>query len=533
MASLRKRFSLGIFIDGQLLSCALLSRTGQRMQIELLESFALQQPLLPEDRVIAGIKVTDMRKKSEHALVEENPFDLEVDFGGRKERSAQISEISNNVDVILRMLHTMCPRESRLAFSLIDSYVLYKNIDGLPVNAPAKAKKAIWQDLFVEMPNETKLENIGYVRNGKSRCMAMVHDDPMVISSLLFESMKIMRSKPPQVALIDSAEFALAHALVQNARLHENEITAVALFAQSYAKVIFFRGRLIEEVLPTIHEGADSDSVCDTVFSKILFELDAGKISAINRMIVTGDVDRVRAESYFQGKLSNASVERFDFGHLALGHHVSNLAGRTAPWVPAIALAIKAIDDKFRTPYRQNLLPRRIRDRQSVYRIAWHGMAMLGILFIGVFFLTFRFVSSEQEIRRMRRSSASMDHDLMRLSMVAFQVDSLRTIISTLETGSALVDSLKSRSVRWSPVLDEFSAAYSSAGAFSLRSIKGSSDGRLIAEVGISRRSQVVELERLIKPSTVISVSSKEDSREPLAVTLECRGKNASVGELK
>ena len=530
MPSLRKKFSLGIFIDGQQLYCALLSRIGQRTQIELLESFALEQPLLPEDKVVAGIKVTDVRKKSDSGHGEDNPFELDIDFGGRKERSSQISEVSNNVDVLIRLLHTMCPRESQLAFNLIDTYVLYKNIDGLPAAAPVKIKRAIWQDLFVEAPNETKLENIGYIRNGAHRCLAMVHDDPMVFSTLLFESMKIMRSKPPQVGMIDTAEFAMAHALLQNGKLRENETTAVALFAQSYAKLFFFRGRIMEEVLPTIHESSDSEHVCDTLFSKMLFELDSGKIASINRMIVTGDVDRTRAESYFQGKLTNTSVERFDFSHFSLGHHVSALAGRTAPWSPAIALAAKTIDDKSSSPYRQNFLPRRIRDRQSVYRIAWHGMLLLGFLFSCFFFLTYQYVTGEQEINKLRRSSAEMEKNLSRLGIVAHEVDSLRVIISTLETGSALVDSLKSLSVRWSPVLNELSAAYSETGPFSLKKLNGSADGRLLADIEISRRGQVAELERLIKPSTVLSVSSQEDKREPLTVVLECRGVSAAGG---
>ncbi len=527
MAGTGKKFALGIFIDGQQLSCALVSKAGSRTQIELLETFGLEQQLLPQERASSGIKVADVGKQRESLPGDENPFELDVDFGVRIDATANITEISTNADVLLRMLHTMCPRDSRLAFSLIDSYVLYKNIDNLPVAAPQKLKKAIWQDIFVEAPAETKLDNIGFVRNGKNRFMAMVHDDPLVFSSTLFEAMRIMHSRPPQVALIDTLEFSLAHALVRKSALHEKQFTAVVYFAQTFTKVIFFRGLLIEEVLPTIHEGADSENVCDTAYSKILFELDAGKIPAIHNLIVTGDSDRVRAEANFKDKFANVEVKRFDFGDLPLGHHAAKLQGRTAPWAAAIALASKTLEEKSRSPYRQNYLPRRIRDRQSVYRVAWHGFAMLFILFAGVLFLTFSFINGQQQLGRLRRSSASMGLDLERLSVVAHEVDSLRAVISTLETGTALVDSLKARAIRWSPVLDDFSAAYAAAGPFSLQKLKGNADGVLTVETEINRRSQVAELERLIKPSTVLSVASKAENKESLVVTLECRGKSA------
>ncbi|HNW61171.1 MAG TPA: hypothetical protein PKI62_15970 [bacterium] len=527
MGKTGKRFALGIFIDGQLLSCALLSKSGSRLQIELLENFGLEQQLIPQERTVSGMKVGETAKARESKPGEDNPFELDVDFGARSENAATMAEISTNADVLLKVLHTMCPRESRLAFSLIDSYVLYKNIENLQPSAPAKIKKAIWQDIFVEAPAETKLDNIGYFRNGKSRFMAIVHDDPLVFSSTLFEAMRIMRSRPPQVALIDTLEFALAHALATRRSLQEKQITAVVYFASSFTKVIFFRGLLMEEVLPTIHEGADSEHVCDTVYSKILFELDSGKIPAINSLIVTGDVDRTRAEANFHDKFTNVEVKRFDFTDLPLGHHATMLNGRTAPWSAAIALAVKALDDKASSLYKQNFLPRRIRDRQSIYRVAWHGLMMLGLLFAGVLFLTYKLISGQQELNRLHRSSSAMDMDLARLSIVAQEVDSLRAVISTLETGTALVDSLKARSVRWSPVLQDFSRAFASAGPFSLQKLTGSADGVLIAEAEITRRSQVAELERLIEPSTVLNVNSKEGNRQALVVTLECRGQAA------
>ncbi|HOT97285.1 MAG TPA: hypothetical protein PLN61_11015 [bacterium] len=522
-----KTFSLGIFIDGQQLSCALLSKAGSRIQIELLENFNLEQQLIPQERALSGMKAGETAKDREKRSGDENPFELDVDFGARNESAAAISEISTNADVLLRVLHTMCPRASRLAFSLIDSYVLYKNIDNLQPSSPQKLKKAIWQDIFVEAPAETKMDNIGYLRNGKNRYLAIVHDDPLVFSSTLFEAMRIMRSRPPQVALIDTLEFALSHALVTGKALQEKQITAAVYFAQTFTKVIFFRGLLIEEVLPTIHEGADSEHVCETAYSKILFELDSGRIPVVNNLIVSGDVDRTRAVANFQGKFANVEVKRFDFSDLPLGHHAAVLKNRTAPWTAAIALAVKVLDDKTPSPYRKNFLPRRIRDRQSIYRVAWHGLLMLGLLFAGVLFLTFKLISGEHELKLLRHASSTMEMDLARLSLVAHEVDSLRAVISTFETGTALVDSLKARSVRWSPVLQDFSGAFSSAGPFALQKLTGSANGVLIAEVAINRRNQVAELERLIKPSTVLSVNSKEENRQSLVVTLECKGKSA------
>jgi len=181
----------------------------------------------------------------------------------------------------------------------------------------------------------------------------VVHDDPLLLSSLLFESTRLKQARPHKVELIDTVEFALAHSLVAKRQVKPDQDTAVIVFAQTFTKVFFMRGAFIETILPTIHEGSDSDKVCDTAFSKLLFELDSGRFSNLRQVVVAGDVERTQAQKLFKEKLPDIPVTRLDFDDLALGYHAEALTGRTCPYAVPIALALKALDGRAETPLYQ------------------------------------------------------------------------------------------------------------------------------------------------------------------------------------
>ena len=61
---------------------------------------------------------------------------------------------------------------------------------------------------------------------------------------------------------------------------------------------------------------------------------------------------------------------------------VESLELHEVVYAPAIALAYKALKPDSPAQYGSNLLPAKLREHQSMYRIAWHGTVMLVFLFL-------------------------------------------------------------------------------------------------------------------------------------------------------
>jgi len=521
-----KKSALGIFIDGPMLRAALLSKKEETVQIEMLEAFDLYDSLDPA----VGQEKLQSRGGTEDEVAEPAPAAESTPFGFKNEEAEEpvdasaISEANTNFDIIIDLLSRMCPKGASLAFNLCDSTTLYKNIPAIAETKPLKIKRAIWQEFNEDASIEPDLDNVGYVQRKNGTYLGMVHDDPLVLSTLLLESIRVTKSRPPKIELIDAIEFALAHEIQVSYSVSENEHVAVLLFAKSFTKVFFMRGSEIEIVLPTIHEGAESKNVCDTVFSKILFEFDSGNIGPLHRMILVGEIDKAKAEQFFREKLPTLVVQRFENVRTTISAEVEPFGRRIAYYGVPIALALKLLDGKGEPPYNQNFLPHRIHDKQAVYKIAWHGFAMLLVLFLCALFLSFESFKKAQEIKLAQESLASMNQELLRLSSVQAEVDSIRMMISNLEKGSSLLDSLTQSTTRWTPVLETFSDAFNATGNFSIVRLETPSPSNLIVDAEISSREQVAELERFIAKSKIVSVlNTKEENNNALKITMECQ----------
>jgi hypothetical protein len=521
-----KKNALGIFIDGQTLRAALLSKREDEVRIEMMEAYDLYSSLdlngsaeaLP-DQSAMGEGPNDSHETSEMG-----PFGFNSGESKDATDPSAISEANTNFDIIIDMLNRMCPKGASLAFNLCDSATLYKNIPVIAETKIHKIKRTIWKELNEETSSEPDLENVGFIKRQNGSYLGMVHDDPLVLSTLLLETIRVTKSRPPKIELIDAIEFALAHEIRVSYNVQESEHIAILLFAKSFTKVFFMRGPEIETVLPTIHEGAESKNVCETIFSKILFEFDSGNIGPLHRMILVGEIDKSKAEQFFHEKLPTLNIQRFESGRVSLAPEVEPFARRIAYYGVPIALALKQLESKIAPPYNQNFLPRRIRDKQSVYKVAWHGFAMLGVLFLCAFFLSFESFKKAQEIQLAQASLASLNQELNRLSSVQSEVDSIRTEISSLEKGSSLLDSLAQSTTRWTPIVETFSDAFNRIGVFSIVHLETPAPGTLLVDAELTTKEQVANLERFIAKSKVISViNTKEEGSSTLKVTLECR----------
>jgi len=428
-----------------------------------------------------------------------------------------------NIDIIIDIINRMIPKGTRVGFNLSNSFTLYKNLTDIQETNKKKLKKAIWSDFYESNNGDTKYENVGFLKRSDGSLLSVVHDDPLVLSALFDEACGITRANPVRLSLVDTIEFSLAHELTKNYDFEKESNSAVILFAEGFTKIFFMQGNEIKSVLPTIHEGADSETVCDTAFSKILFELDSGNISSLNNIILIGENARLDSDVYFKKRLPELNIIRFDAARAANGFNMDQYESQMESYSIAIALALKILDDKITLPYNQNFLPSRIKDKTSIYKISWHGLLLLIILFVSAFFVTTTSISNNSQIRKANIQSVFLDNELKDLKSVAHQVDSLRNEINELKKSTALIDSMTKETIRWTPTLEKFSRAYEKIGPFSITKILTPVPDHMMVDLKMKNREQVAKLERFMDFSLVSAVYTAVENRDFINVTLDCQ----------
>lgn len=497
--------ALGIFIDDFTLKAALLSTTRGGYQIDKLETLHLVESLEPQKE--SESKTADLA----------DGFDFELDSEERA--NLKESENQSNLDVVIKILNQLTPRGAGIAFNLSDAYTLYKTIPNIFEKTEKKIKMAIWQDFHPQDRGEVNLESVGYMPIKENTYLGMTHEDPLILADLLHEAGRLMKISPPQIKRIDTTEFALGYSVAKSLSLQEKS-TAVVCFSENFTKIFFMKEEKVISVLPAIHEGASSEMVCETAFSKILFELDSGNIFKLNNIVLTGELETTGAERIFKEKFPNVNIMRFKPPSTSLAPHLKNQSQISTFALP-ISLAIKVLDKSISRPYHQNFLPKRIYDKSALYKISWHGMLLLVMLFTGAFFLTIQTIKNFQTINKGKNTERRLNNQLQGLTFIAAQVDSLRHEIDILEKNTALIDSMNQHTTRWSPAIKTLSEAYEEVGPFVLVKLETATN-KLTAEVIMKDREQVAQMERFINNSILSHALIEENNPKYLAVKLEC-----------
>ena len=514
-----KKKTLGIFIDGAMIRAALVSRDAGQFIVEQVKSFKLIEAI-EQPKNLTPDKLGKM-DDPETPDFDNNPWstdDLDPDS-----ETPILQEEQTNLDIVREILNKMCPKGTNIAFNLCESHVFYKPIQTTHETRANKIKEEIWNIFYEGSDTKPQLENVGFLRQDNGSLLALIHNDPLVFSSLLFELRSISKIIPPKVKLVDSIEFALAHEIKQTLNIEEEEISLVVFFAKSFTKVFFMRGEKIITVLPTILEGAKSEKVCETTFSKILFEFSSGNIGAISRMVLMGEYENSNAFEFFMKKFPNLPVQKFATGRVSASPEIED-AEKLHEYTIPIILAAKSLDNKISAPYNINFIPRRIQDKQSVYKIAWHGVVMLIIVFICAFLMTMQLVKNAQQINKTKTDINYLTMTEQQLAPVQSESDSLLANISKLEKQTSLLDSLIKNTTRWAPVLETFSNAYSKIGPFVLKSLTSQAQDELIANALLTKREQVAKLERAINNSMILNVTeTQQDENDALDLQIQCK----------
>ena len=514
------KFALGIFLDGLTINAALVSSRQGLYQVEALESFKFFDSLEQSEEESKEIK--NKQSDSSFDLSEvEDPFGFDLEM--TPDQSVNVAQAKGNIDVIIELLMKMVPTGCPVAFNLHDSNVLYKTVITDKQISKSKLKKLIWQELTDDSEKEINAQNLGIVPINETTHLGMVHKDPLIFVNLLNEAFKITHRQQSPIVLIDTIEFALTEYITKTLSFSKDERTAVILFSHNFTKIFFMNGSFVEYILPTIHTGSKSSKICETAFSKMLYELDFKGISTPQNIVLVGEVDQVGAEEFFVEKFPNLNVIKLETKESFLAPNIKPLTGRTSPFSVAIALAVKALTPKKLRQYKLNFLPKRVRERQSQFIVAWHGFTVIGALLLTLLIFFFQSSKITTDIKQVQTSLENINQELALLKNVEHDVDSLRLEINNLERGSSLIDSLARVTIRWTPLMETYSDAFSNVGYFSVNKFESVSDNKMVVNLNLSNLKQVALLERFINNSKVLSVENKktEEFEEILELTIE------------
>jgi Tfp pilus assembly protein PilN len=294
-----------------------------------------------------------------------------------------------------------------------------------------------------------------------------------------------------------------------NYELDENSITGVIQFGESSCRVLFMRGNQLWIVSPIITEGTKNPKFLNTVFSKILFQLDTGEVPNLDRIILCNNSLGDTAIEFFEERFQDVDVSEFSFTD-----DLFETEGIKPDSIPAFTTAIGSAwmasgfkKDNFP---KISFLPNYIIDRQKIFKLQWHGfMLLLFILFTPIVTNHF-YTQNASEIDRLRSEINTLEAQIQSLEPTVQRYNQITSELDQIQAKLRLLGELSQGTVRWSKNLDLLNRGFEDVNSIWLTSMSEGDDGTIDIGGVAMYKNRIPLLANIFDNATLLNVSSSE-----------------------
>ncbi len=285
---------------------------------------------------------------------------------------------------------------------------------------------------------------------------------------------------------IVAEEAALVGLVRANYELLDHQYTCIVHVEDMSTHVIFMHGKEFHSILPIIAEGNKTTRVVRTIFSKILFEVDRGKIPTLDRIVLTGDTVNGKLTTFLSDQFLDVEVTPFEYDGNRF--EVDEQVGEEyREYLKAIGTAWSAADIPENAYLKLSLIPKYVQVRQQVFKLAWHGFILLAMIALTPVFLNQVYQNRSQTISENQQQILRLDQLIKENRAVADVVDRLSAEYATLSTQVSLLDTLSINSLRWSKTLQIMNNTAESTNSVWFTSVQADNEKMLIQGISLYR----------------------------------------------
>ncbi len=538
-----KKIYTGIVLEDDYLKVARISVSGKKAQLVYLDKIKLVENLekttssveeeVPvifdafedelEDDSIFGIE-SDSEDLNTDLGSDPDEFDIDLDLDNldsgeelidvdMAEDSSEAAPASNEL-LLYNLLSNFSHKKIHLGLNIQAGDSIFQILKDVDFSSTKKKDlKIIVDDRLEALYGTPKAEDFySYtVRDDGALLLASIDDEPQTLQ-LLDRTSSLYRGK----LFIDEIlpdEVLLIGLIRANYELDPNSITAVIQYGETYCRVLFMKGKELWIVSPIITEGTNSRKFLNTVFSKILFQLDTGEVPNLDRILLCNNILGDEAVDFFQERFPDIDVSGFTFEEEYFDTEKYD-SGAVASFTTAIGMAwASAGFNKDKFP-KLSFLPNSVKDRQKIFKLQWHGYLMLFLIFITPFIFNYYYLKNSAEIDSLQDRVATLDQNISLLQSTVNNYNQTNQDLSGIQSRLMLLDELSNGTLTWSVNLDIINRGINNIDSIWLTSLVSTNNKNTIEIQGYSLYKNRIPMIADIFDNAVLLDVSREEIRE-------------------
>jgi|GEM_PF-294590 len=367
--------------------------------------------------------------------------------------SVDEDDVNSNQVLIHNLLASIDSKKVKLGLSISKGATIFEILNNLNYSEiKKKERQEIILDRLRSIYGDADIDDryVSEIRKDGAMIVASNEKKPALLDlvdqgrELYHGSVFIEEILPDEIALIGMVR--------ENYELGEEEITGIVQFGQNSARMVFLKGDTIWSVSPIIHEGTKSSHLLSTIFSKILFQLDNGKLPSLERLIIADNTLGERPVEFFRKNFPGVEVEGFEWKPETVIIN-ERMEGNAGAYTTAISTAIAATG-KYKNAFGSySFLPDSVVDRQKVFKLDWHGMLILALILITPIVFNHFYQKNVQKIRDLQGQITRTEKLISDIQPVVDEVNKISHEYNSDVKKFDLTQSLSSGTHKWSSVL--------------------------------------------------------------------------------
>lgn len=345
------------------------------------------------------------------------------------------------------------------------------------------------------------------VREDGALLLTSIDDEPQLLT-LINRTLELYNGKLFIHEILPD-EILLLGLIRVNYDLDPNSITGVVQFSENSTRVLFLKGDQLWIVSPIITESLKSQRFLNTVFSKILFQLDTGEVPNLDRLIICNNSLGDEAIEFFEDRFQDVDVAEFKFSEDFFEADNINPSSISS-FTTAIGAAWSASGLKKEVFPKISFLPKYIDDRQKIFKLQWHGMLLLLFIMLSPIVANHFYTQYDADIDRLQGEISTLDAQIQTLEPTVQRYNQISNELSQIQSKLTLLSELNEGTLRWSTNLDLINRGIEDVNSVWLTSLRPVQNNNVEINGYAIYRNRIPELASIFNNTTLLNVRSEE-----------------------
>ncbi|HKJ47026.1 MAG TPA: hypothetical protein VJ991_14430 [Balneolales bacterium] len=326
-------------------------------------------------------------------------------------------------------------------------------------------------------------------------------------------------------------ESAMVGLVKTNYELKELEMTGIIIMGSRSMRLVFLRGNDIWAIPPVINKGSNSPQIMNTIFSKILWQIDTGEIPNIDRLILVNNVLGDRAVTYLRENFPDIKIDDFIFDEKKFEID-SNMKEAIAPFTTAIGMAWAAAGYTSNYFKDYSFLPKHVKERQKVLKLRWHGLLLLLLIAMSPVILNNRYQIHKGAINNLRTELSRTKALVSDLSPIVFKSNQFSEKLDEINNRLNEISDLSLGSGDWSKILTLLNNGFKNINSCWITNMRSVKSGIILQGFSLYR-DRIPHIANVFKNSELQKVSvSKIRKTIAYKFTIYIRTKNSNKSDV-